>query len=179
LKFNFDQPFWRGYGDAEWPLRPQVFRRDPLHPEVPKYDECALIGHFQVRAATRSHTKAPELDDFFGWLFLAQHYGLPTRLFDWTENPLVALYFAVEEQEHKDRDRCVWALWPGKLNQDYYNNYGPVQIGNPNDSYDLVQIREPTVIELAKAAFTGAKCHAAILAIDGREIGPTDARADG
>jgi FRG domain len=157
LKFNFDQAFWRGHGDAEWSLRPQVFRREPVHPEVPKYDECALIGHFQVRAPTRSHTKTPEPDDYFGWLFLAQHCGLPTRLLDWTENPLITLYFAVEDEKHWDRDGCVWALWPGKLNQHFGGD-------------GLVQIRDTNVIEMAKAAFTSAKCDDAILAIDGREI---------
>src|SRR5271169_924413 len=101
-EFDWDQAFWRGHGDADWYLLPQVFRRDAEQPQIPKYDECALIGHFVARAPTRSHTKMPHRDDYFGWLFLAQHYGLPTRLLDWTENPLVALYFAVLEWEEDD-----------------------------------------------------------------------------
>lgn len=41
-------------------------------------------------------------------LFLAQHYGLPTRLLDWTRNPLVALYFAVARKY--EGDSAVYVL---------------------------------------------------------------------
>jgi hypothetical protein len=67
---------------------------------------------------------------YFDWLFVMQHYGAPTRLLDWTENPLVGLFFACIDRKEPiavlvdgqpaikmaELDGAVWALDPLKLN---------------------------------------------------------------
>ena len=118
------------------------------------------MGHFVSRAPSRSFRLCPDLDDHFGWLFLAQHYGVPTRLLDWTENPLVAAYFAV--LDHPDDDGCIWALRISGLN------------GAFGVSADLIQIRGPAVRDSAASAFTGNKPsdERDALAIDGQESDP-------
>jgi hypothetical protein len=63
--------------------------------------------------------------DKWGWYFLMAHYGAPTRLLDWTVNPLVALYFAVASY-NPGSDAAVWAIDPWRWNNLHVRHlYGP------------------------------------------------------
>jgi len=108
--------WYRGHRDNAWKLRPSLAR---MKGGLDK--EAALTNRFKAEA-TRFLDPRPEMS--WDWLFLMQHYGVPTRLLDWTESPLVAMYFAVAPSRPPeppssptpDTDSCVWALWPQKLN---------------------------------------------------------------
>lgn len=63
---------------------------------------------FRLRASAYTND-VPRWGDHVSWLFWAQHYGVPTRLLDWTENILVALYFAVTGGEASD-DGELWCM---------------------------------------------------------------------
>ncbi len=108
--------WFRGQSNASWSLRPSVARA-----ERRKGHESNRSIHFMNRARTR-YQSCPPQDDLPGWLFLMQHYGLHTRLLDWTEAPLIALYFSVEADDKADA--AVYVLDPHKLNEIHGNRPG-------------------------------------------------------
>ncbi len=106
------ETWWRGQSE-DWPLLSGIHRPNPC-PQA-KQDRCEkdLTRRFLLGARTR-HSHWPE-GDFTLQLAMMQHYRLPTRLLDWTESPLFALFFAVQNSD--DRPGVLWVLCPAKLNE--------------------------------------------------------------
>ena len=115
------QPWFRGHGHSSWSLEPGWYRPSSSVRGIgaEHYSEATLLENFQLRAPTYLE-RLPATD--WEWLFLMQHYGLRTRLLDWTESSLIALYFAIRDNSG-DADAAVWALNPWWLNRQTFGEY--------------------------------------------------------
>ena len=103
-----EEPVWfRGHGDTEWQLVPSIARSGQ------HYSEMNLIKRFKQNAMM---LVSPRPAEQIEWLFIMRHHGVPTRLLDWSESPLIGAYFTVYEKPEKDG--FLWALLPRELNKE-------------------------------------------------------------
>ncbi len=103
---------FRGQLDSSWQLLPSLVRYGEKVSE--NYEEIVavenhLIDWFQKYSMPFKDYRPVS---YVEKLVHAQHYGLPTRLLDWTTNPLKALYFSVENPEFDFVDGIVYGFVP-------------------------------------------------------------------
>ncbi len=141
----FDRPefrlWFRGQADKTYGLKPGVFRNDFIHEsdknksiplnQLILLKERHLFKEFKRRSAGLIPSNIDDIDLYF----LQQHYGMPTRLLDWSSNLLVALFFAV--QKYDEKDGLVFILDSYKLSNN--ENYGNPSKNNP-DLKDSIKI---------------------------------------
>ncbi len=113
LKFSLGA-LYRGVTNKNHELIPSVGRYLPDYQKNGR-DKSKLLNHERFALEIFEKDSAgflpSKVSDPWELIVLAQHHGLPTRLLDWTHNPLVALFFAV--QSNDDTDAAVYALEAG------------------------------------------------------------------
>jgi hypothetical protein len=100
------KPWFRGESDDQSSLCPKIAEYD-------RNEENYLLQSFRRKAEGLANVP-PRQGHTDLWLFLAQHYGVPTRLLDWTEGLLHALYFAINQAKSKPK---IYMLNAHKLNE--------------------------------------------------------------
>jgi hypothetical protein len=106
--------WFRGQQSAGWPLETSLER------VTRGYRDRRLAGLFFINSfKKRAHQflrTVPSEDDLLEWLAVMQHWGVPTRLLDFTTSAYVGLFFAVNDfpfssGQLEKREEPVAALW--------------------------------------------------------------------
>ena len=130
--------FWsfRGQRKEHWSLGLH-------HPQTSQWLDDHL-REFKRRCLEVSYSPYIREEDSWRWLFFAQHHRLRTRLLDWTSNPLVAIYFAVENiLSRADDVRDYGVVWALRVASEHFKR--PEDLGSPESINEWLMINPPFI----------------------------------
>lgn len=108
---------FRGSRNAGWELKPSIEQETDQKTDYWDTFESKILEEFQSRA--RMHLSPSDIPsagpgEKLSWLSLMRHYGVPTRLLDFTLSPYVGLYFAIANRTNEEREKKyqpeIWAV---------------------------------------------------------------------
>lgn len=125
----------------QWPILPKAYR-PPFSGTDNKFVSLADSRLRQWKSEAllylREMNAVPDSD--WNWLAVAQHFGVATKVADWTSNPLVALFFAVFNDVGCDGELIIWSFDS--------SSYNPPPIA-PSEVCSVILFRpEPTFARL-------------------------------
>lgn len=136
-----DKPLWPKIG------RPDYYKTDIVETEK------KIVNEFKRFSLPYIQNKNTDWD----LLTFAQHYGLPTRLLDWSENPLIALWFALqgacESEKIEEKKRVVWCF---AFNKDKIVNH---DTGSPFDQTETMVVQPEHINSRVIAQRSWFTCH--------------------
>ncbi|MBI4178423.1 FRG domain-containing protein [bacterium] len=144
---------FRGHEDASWRLSPSLHRAltNEGRTALPDAAEALRVENYlldQFRAMAPNHLPAATLTAtraVADWWPIMRHYGVPTRLLDWTASLYVATYFAVSRRF--DTDGVVYLIHAHTLNQAMKATYGSLA-ELPTGDEDLRRADAPTTVHI-------------------------------
>ncbi|UNY99877.1 FRG domain-containing protein [Zhouia spongiae] len=93
--------WFRGQKYSEYQLEPSLFREkldisidEPYYKREKYLIKNSNLSHEKFKENVKKYKDCSAFDEI-DYLYLMQHYGIPTRLLDFTVNELIALYFSV------------------------------------------------------------------------------------
>ncbi len=142
LRIGEPEIWYRGVGDVKYKLLPGAYRSSNFN----NWDEWTRCNDYKSFAVSYLDFHP---SDEWDWYYVMQHYGLPTRLLDWTESQLIAAYFAADAwQEDRNSVPCVWMIDAASVNKESYGVWElPFPQGDftkhwlPNASWNDARVR--------------------------------------